>query len=173
MKKFIVSIPDLKAVAPVIVVLTVILSTGCSTRNVNPADYIDPTGTYTRDGETRKEGEDVYGYTGRIQVKRLTETRIVITFEVCKGAPSYNMGGFLDTLDYTGRQAIYTDPELDSSCRITFDFGAEGITVKEEADNFNFGCGFGHGVVADGFYRKTSGKNPVLEIPLTGEKLEK
>jgi hypothetical protein len=26
----------------------------------------------------------------------------------------------------------------------------------------NFGCGFGHGVFADGFYKKRSSKTPIL-----------
>jgi hypothetical protein len=62
---------------------------------------------------------------------------------------------------------------LDTSCKITFDFGKKGVLVNEETEDFNSGCGFGHAVVADGFYKKTSSKMPLLRQPLTGEKLEK
>ncbi|WP_304344190.1 hypothetical protein [Chryseobacterium koreense] len=96
-----------------------------------------------------------------------------MTFEVNKGAPSYNSGSFVDTLIYKENKAIYTDVESDSTCRITFDFDKKGITVKEITADYNSGCGFGHAVVADGFYKRISNKTPILTEPLTGEKLEK
>lgn len=134
--------------------------------------YIDPTGTYDLESETRKDEDDIYGYFGQIQVKRLTEKQIVMTFMVNKGAPSYNSGSFVDTLDYQIDRAIYVDPELDSSCKITFEFTDKGVNVIEETDNYNFGCGFGHAVVADGFFKKTSSDEPELRHPLTDEKIE-
>lgn len=96
-----------------------------------------------------------------------------MTFGVSKGAPSYNSGSFVDTLDYQNNKAIYTDPELDTTCKITFEFSTKGVVVKEETADFNSGCGFGHAVVADGFYQKISSKIPVLEDFLTGKKIEK
>jgi hypothetical protein len=136
------------------------------------SDYIDPTGTYQLDSKTEKRGDDVYGYSGLIQVKKISDDKIVMAFEVNKGAPSYNMGSFVDTLSYINNEAIYTDLESDSTCKITFEFEKRGITVKEETANLNSACGFGHGVFADGFYKRVSKKIPVLEHPLTGEKLE-
>ncbi len=134
--------------------------------------YIDPTGTYQLDSKTKKKGDDVYGYSGLIQVKKISDDKIVMAFEVNKGAPSYNMGSFVDTLLYINNEAIYTDALSDSTCKITFEFKKRGITVKEETANLNSGCGFGHAVFADGFYKRVSKKIPVLEHPLTGEKLE-
>ncbi len=134
--------------------------------------YIDPTGTYDLESETRKNGDDIYGYFGQIQVKRLSEKQIVMTFMVNKGAPSYNSGSFVDTLDYQINKSIYVDPELDPSCKITFDFTDKGVIVKEKTDNYNFGCGFGHAVVADGFFKKTTSDEPQLRHPLTDEKIE-
>jgi hypothetical protein len=134
--------------------------------------YIDPTGTYNLESEYRKDGDDIYGYFGQIQVKRLTEKQILMTFMINKGAPNYNSGSFVDTLDYRIKEAIYVDIDLDPSCKITFDFTEKGVTVKEETDNYNFGCGFGHGVVADGFFKKTSSDEPELRHPLTDEKIE-
>ena len=135
--------------------------------------YIDPTGTYQLDSKTEKKGGDIYGYYGQIQVKRILLEKIVMTFEFNVGAPTYNSGSFVDTLNYNNNRAIYTDPELDTTCKITFDFGKKGVFVKEETADFNTGCGFGNGVVAIGFYKRTSFKTPVLREPLTGKKLER
>ena len=133
---------------------------------------IDPTGTYLYNGNTTKKGDDVYGYSGQIQVKALRSNKIVMTFEVNKGAPSYNSGSFVDTLNYHHNKAIYTASEDDSTCKITFYFDTKGITVKEETADFNVGCGFGHAVIADGRFRKISSRRPKLTEPLTGEPLE-
>ena len=135
--------------------------------------YIDPTGTYQLDSKTKKINGDIYGYFGQIQVKKLNSDKIVMTFEVNKGAPSYNSGSFVDTLSYKDNKGIYTDPESDSTCKITFDFDKKGVTVKEETADYNSGCGFGNAVVADGFYKRSSSKTPILTEPLTGKKLEK
>lgn len=135
--------------------------------------YLDPTGTYQLNSKTEKRNGDVYGYSGKIQVKKISADTIVMTFEVSKGAPSYNSGSFVDTLIYKDNRAIYTDLESDSTCKITFDFDKKGITVKEETTDYNSGCGFGHAIVADGFYKRTSNKTPILTEPLTGEKFEK
>ena len=138
---------------------------GCSATH----KQIDPTGTYELDNKTKKEDGDVYGYFGKIQVLNLTKDQIIISFMVNKGAPSYNSGSFIDTLDYRSNQAFYTIPEYDSSCKITFHFSDIGVTVKEETDDFNFGCGFGHAVVADGFYKKTSSEKPEIQDLLKEE----
>jgi hypothetical protein len=154
----------------VILILTsIILLTSFTVRTF----YIDPTGTYQLDGKTKKKNGDVYGYSGQIQVKKIRIDKIVMTFEVNKGAPSYNSGSFVDTLSYKDNVAIYTDLESDSTCKVTFDFNKRGVVVKEETADYNSGCGFGHAVVADGFYKKISNKPPILTKPLTGEKLEK
>ena len=136
-------------------------------------NYIEPTGTYQLDSKSEKRNGDIYGYSGQIQVKKLSSDKIAMTFEVNKGAPSYNSGSFVDTLIYKDNKAIYIDVESDSTCKITFDFGKKGVNVKEETADYNSGCGFGHAVVADGFYKRTSNKTPILTEPLTGEKLEK
>lgn len=126
--------------------------------------YIDPTGTYNLDQKTKKIGEDIYGYFGEIQVVKLKEDKILMNFSICKGAPSYNSGSFLDTLSYHDNRALFTDPSADSSCVIIFDFIAKGITVKENTGDYNFGCGFGHAVIADGFFKKTSSKKPEILV---------
>jgi hypothetical protein len=125
------------------------------------------------DSQTTEKNGDIYGYFGKIQVKALSADQIIMTFMINKGAPSYNSGSFVDTLDYKNNLVIYTAPEMDSSCKITFEFNDRGVTVKEETEDFNFGCGFGHAVVADGYYKKVSSDEPELRDPMTDEKLEK
>ena len=135
--------------------------------------YIEPTGTYELNNIIEKKDGEIYGYFGQIQVKKINSEKIIMTFEVNKGAPSYNSGSFVDTLVYKENKAIFRDTEVDSTCKVIFNFDKRGITVREETANCNWGCGFGHGVVADGFYKKVSSKIPILTYPLTGEKLDK
>jgi len=134
---------------------------------------LDPTGTYEYKGKTSKIDGQTFGpYTGTIQVKKITDKRIVITFYICKGEPSYNSGSFVDTLTYINNTAVYTIPDDDPTCKITFHFDKKSVTVKEETADYNSGCGFGHAVVADGHFRKTSSKQPKLTEPLTGEEIK-
>lgn len=152
---------------PTILLLITLTLAGFSAK-----ENIDPTGTYKFDGKTKKKKGDMYGYSGKIQVKKHTINRIIMTFEVNKGAPSYNSGSFVDTLEYNDNKTIYTNPDLDQSCKITFEFTNKGVIVKEKTDHYNFGCGFGHAVQADGYYKRISRKEPELRQPLTNEKLK-
>ena len=131
----------------------------------------DPTGTYVYKGRTIKKKGDTYGYLGTIQVQKVARTKIAMTFDICKGAPSYNSGGFFDTLFYINNVSIFTT-EIDSSCKITFNFDKKGIVVKEETADYNWGCGFGHAVIADGYFRKISSKPPKLTMPGSGEEIK-
>jgi|SRR5688572_20942047 len=124
--------------------------------------FINPTGSYKLDNKTTVKNGDTYGYFGDIDVKLLDSSRIAISFFVCKGAPSYNSGSFIDTLKYKNNVALHTTPEDDTSCRIKFTFSKKGITVYQYQENLNFGCAFGHAVFADGFYKKTSSKVPII-----------
>jgi hypothetical protein len=129
---------------------------------------LNPIGTYNLDlVYTIKDG-DKYGYFGSIKVKRIKDSSFAMSFFVCKGAPSYNSGSFVDTVIYTVDNIIrYTPFEFDSSCVLTFKFTKKGIMVYQQADNINNACGFGHGVAAnDLFYKKVSSKVPIIEDPL-------
>jgi len=117
-------------------------------QNINPAGY------YSLDSKTTLQNGDTYGYFGSIKVKQIDSNRIFMEFYVCKGAPSYNSGSFEDTLLFKNGIAVHTTKD-DASCVITFNFNsAGGITVEEKTKDFNAGCGFGHAVVANGFYKK-------------------
>ncbi len=139
---------------------------------VSMTPFLDPTGTYQLDSKTKKRNGEIYGYTGQIQVMKLNQEEIIMTFIVNKGAPSYNSGSFVDTIPYKNNQSIYTCPEYDSTCKITFNFNEKGVNVWLETKKYNQGCGFGHAVDANGYYKKISTKTPILKDPLTGEKIE-
>ena len=104
--------------------------------------YIDPTGTYSLVSKAITKNGDIYGYTGGIQVKKITSNLIAMTFGVNMGAPSYNMGLFVDTLKYLNNKAIHTAPEDDSTCKIIFEFDKKGVRATEETVDVNSGCGF-------------------------------
>jgi hypothetical protein len=133
---------------------------------------VDPTGTYILDSKTYMDKGETYGYMGVIQVKPLTTDRIVMTFYINKGAPSYNSGSFVDTLNYDDNKSVYKIPKEDASCRITFTFTEAGVTVKESTADINSGCGFGHAVVANGFFKKVNPVIPLLVDPGTDNELK-
>ena len=128
-------------------------------------------GTYELVSKTIKKDDDVYGYAGQIQVKELPHNKVVVSFFITKGAPSYNSGSFVDTLDYIDGTAFYTAKEFDPSCKITFKFSAKGVQVVEQTDDYNSGCGFGHAVVTNGFFKRVTSEVPVIKDLVTGEEL--
>jgi len=124
----------------------------------------NPTGTYKLDNKTYMKDGDKYGYFGTIRVKLLKRDTIALSLYVCQGAPSYNSGSFVDTLVYRNHRAVYHHCESDTSCRITFSFTNKGLDVDQVQADINFGCGFGHAVLADFHYKKVSAKVPVIEM---------
>ncbi|UZH54935.1 hypothetical protein JRG66_13340 [Salinimicrobium tongyeongense] len=134
-------------------------------------DTFDPSGTYKLGNFDPESADDIKGYFGEIQVKQIAADKVAMTFMINKGAPAYNYGAFMDTLSIENKVAIYRTPEFDESCTITFRFDPEGVKVHEETDNYNSGCGFGHAVVANGYFKKTTSEIPVLRNPMTGEEL--
>ncbi|MBS1501257.1 MAG: hypothetical protein JST32_04295 [Bacteroidetes bacterium] len=130
--------------------------------------YVNPTGTYKlKTDPTIKKGEIGHGYNGRIRVKALSDKKIVISLYVDKGYPSYHSGEIWDTLVYRKNQSTYRPVEFDPSCKIVFTFTKLGVDVVQSQKDLNNGCGFGQGVLADGYYRKISSKTPVLKDPET------
>ena len=144
-----------------VMIFVLVLMLNFITLSAQNSTYINPTGTYKLAVGTEKVGKDVFGYFGDINIRKLSNQLIIMSFYVCVGAPSYNSGSFIDTLKYVSNNAIYkAEYDSDPSCEVTFRFNKNGISVKEKTDDYNFGCGFGHSVSADGFYKKTSSKEP-------------
>jgi hypothetical protein len=123
--------------------------------------FLNPTGSYEFNGKTVKKGGETFGYFGNAKVLLLDSQRIVVKFYICKGAPSYNSGSFLDTLAYERNSAVYRgDVEVDSTCRLSFKFFPTKMFVKLYSVNPNFACGFGHAVDAYGYFRRVSNRPP-------------
>lgn len=122
----------------------------------NPSS-IDPTGTYELKGENIDGGTK--GYSGEIRVKLIENKKIAVNFYITKGHPSYNEGTFRDTLNYDHNRAVYQDKDPKTACTLTLDFSKEGVQIKENA-NYEYGSCWGNGVVAHGFFKKTSAKIP-------------
>lgn len=83
---------------------------------------------------------------------------VLMTFEIINGPPGYHSGSFIDTAVYRFNKAIYTNAETDSTCRIIFNFTQKGVRVAERTD---FGCDFGHGVIASVFFLQCPEKHPI------------
>jgi hypothetical protein len=141
--------------------LTVAIASCCAS-SFGQNSFINPRGTFEYVSKTVIKNGDTYGYFGTIQVKTISNNKIVMTFYICKGATSYNSGSFIDTLDYRNNMAIYKDEE----CITTFVFTNKGIDVKETSK----GDCWGANVYAHGHFRKKSSKQPILVDPLSGEK---
>ncbi len=132
----------------------IILISGTVKGQSNNLTYINPIGYYSLDNKTKDTADETYGYFGSLKVKLIDSSRIFVDLYVCKGAPSYNSGSFEDTLLYKSGIAAHTTTD-DASCVITFNFNSPGgVMVDEKTKDFNDGCGFGHAVVATGFYKK-------------------
>ncbi len=136
-----------------------------ATQTINNKSYINPKGSYKYQGEITIKNGDTYGYFGNINIQQLTKNKIAVSFFICKGAPSYNSGSFVDTFMYANNYFEYLGVN-DSSCLISFKVTKLGITVNENTSDFNFGCDFGHGVVANGFFEKTSNRTPEIKNQL-------
>jgi hypothetical protein len=138
-----------------------IISSFDSDRATMSVRKFDPTGTYKSGEDPKKLNRDIYAYFGEVRIKLIDKSKIAISLYVLKGAPSYSSGSFVDTLHYQNQHATYLTSD-DSSCKIEFLFNTKGLTITQYQQNLNFGCGFGHGVLADGYYPKISENIPVI-----------
>ena len=126
---------------------------------------INPSGVYKYDGKTYRKNGETYGYFGTVKVLQLSSTKILVSFYVCKGAPSYNSGSFVDSLDYSNNQATYLGDTsmIETTCKLIFHFTAQRINIELFSEYPNMACGFGHAVDAQGLYKKVGAKPPIME----------
>jgi len=88
------------------------------------------------------------------------EMELTYPFEV-NGELSANLGSASGEATIEGDTAVFMPYEADSDgqqCRITLKFSRPGRLVVTTQNNME--CGFGHNVLADGVYRKSSGAKP-------------
>lgn len=128
-------------------------------------------GYYDLVSKTQKKNGEVYGYTGSLQIKRIANNKHVIVVYACKGAPSYNSGVLIDTVVYKN-DTIVCRCICDSTCLISISFKGNKAFVEHNAGDYNFSCGFGHGVVATGTYKKSGKAVRKLIDPQSGEEIK-
>ena len=111
------------------------------------ANELNPAGTYEY-----YNGNDV---DGTVTVQKISADKIKVSVFVIGGPPSHNMGEFMKELKIKNGVAIYKSGD----CQIKFTFNSKAVKVTQTG----FECGFGNGVSADGYYKKTSSKVPKMD----------
>ncbi|WP_066836862.1 hypothetical protein [Rufibacter ruber] len=135
-----------------------------SVASYGQVEKIDPTGSYILEAKKIKNGEK--GSHGEIHVKLIENDLAAISFYYNVGHPSYNSGSFVDTLAYKDNKIIYTykEPgEVNPDCKLTFTFEQKRVIIKHEASDYNFSCGFGHGVIANLTIKKKTNRIPIIK----------
>jgi hypothetical protein len=90
--------------------------------------------------------------TGTILIYPSTDKTVLFYIDLNIGAPSYNMGSLFGRLKVADGQGTFET--IDKGCRWKVEFTTQGLTIMT-INNLN-DCGFGHGVSADGEYKRTS-----------------
>lgn len=93
------------------------------------------------------------GAVGSVIVYPETDTTILFFVEVCRGAPSYNLGQLYDRLKIEDGKGIYNSNIFgDKGCKWEITIDTEELTIKtiDGCDE----CGFGHAVYADHSYKR-------------------
>lgn len=124
---------------------------------------IVPTGFYEMEDSSKNTLSDSSKFKGAILVNQITKGKLAVTFLVNKGAKSDSSRSFMDTLDFKDNMAIYRKNDSEQSCRITMKFSSKGIQVLEQTGDFGSGCGYGHGMITDGYFKKISTKIPAIK----------
>lgn len=128
--------------------LTILVATFLSltSSSIIITNEINPTGTYSYD-----DGENG---NGTIKVKKINSTKIKLSVFVVGGGPSAHMGEFIHEMNLKNNLAYYKTAD----CKFKFSFNSKSVTVTQTG----FYNGFGAGISADGYYKKTSNKVPKI-----------
>jgi hypothetical protein len=95
--------------------------------------------------------KEVEGNQGLLLIYPESDTSVLFHFNVCIGAPSYNLGIETGRLVVKNDSALYQPAEYESTCKIMFYFKENEIQI-ETARGFGE-CGFGMNVYADATYK--------------------
>ena len=109
----------------------------------------NPTGTYEYDHGNNGNG--------KVKVQKLSSDKIKVSIFVVGGEPSHNMGEFMKELKFKNGVAVYKSGD----CGLKFVFSSNAVKVIQTGWN----CGFGAGIMADGYYKKTSSQVPNMDDP--------
>ena len=119
--------------------------------SINTTENVDfnPTGTYEYDHGNNGNG--------KVKVQKLSSDKIKVSIFVVGGEPSHNMGEFMKELKFKNGVAVYKSGD----CGLKFVFSSNAVKVIQTGWN----CGFGAGIMADGYYKKTSSQVPNMDDP--------
>lgn len=132
---------------PIILSLTILFT--LSSFFIEKTTDFNPTGTYEFD-----HGDNGNGI---VKVKNISKDKFNVSIFVVGGRPSHNMGEFMQELKIKNGIANYKSGD----CALKFIFNSKAVKVVQTG----FDCGFGNGVAAGGYYKKTSSKVPNMEDP--------
>lgn len=116
---------------------------------IEKATGLNPTGTYEYDHGNNGNG--------KVKVQKLSSDKIKVSIFVVGGEPSHNMGEFMKELKFKNGVAVYKSGD----CGLKFVFSSNAVKVIQTGWN----CGFGAGIMADGYYKKTSSQVPNMDEP--------
>lgn len=83
--------------------------------------------------------------------------------QLSRGGEVNNLGFLEGRLTVRDGRATHVRTGEGSRCEITFRFDRETVVLKQAVGSSGE-CEFGHGVYADGTYRRTSRKKPALDL---------
>ena len=118
-------------------------------------------GTYSFGDDVKK------GPVGSFAVYPESDSTILFYIDVCRGAPSYNLGQVFDRLVIKDDSALYLKREAgyENGCKLKMNFKGDELII-ETVEGFNE-CGFGGNVYADNTYHRTDKNIPKYFV--TGE----
>lgn len=96
---------------------------------------------------------------GSISLFAETDTTMLFYIDLNAGAPSYSMGSLYGRVKTKNNFGVFY--RLNSSaggCKLLFTFSDDEVII--ETIDAQFSCGFGHGVSADGKFKKISKNQP-------------
>lgn len=100
---------------------------------------------------------------GELRILDNGDNTIKFSLSVVGKGPAYNQGQMEGTAPYVDFTATINTTEYGGKCTIELTFGPEEVVAKTLAGD-DAKCGFGHGVMADGTYKRTDDLNPFVEV---------
>ena len=121
-------------------------------------------------GGTYSFGDNVEkGSVGSVTVYPLTDNSALFFLDVCRGAPSYNLGQLFGQMTIKDNIGTYDSKKYgdDFNCLLKFEFKSN--TLKVVTDEGHDDCGFGHAVYADHSYQLINNSIPKYFIDGHGD----
>lgn len=120
-------------------------------------------------GGTYSFGKNVEkGAVGSISIYPISSTKALFYLDVCRGAPSYNMGQLFGVMNIEGPNGTYENRLNEwMDCSLQFVFSKKHVVIDYIEDGYN--CGFGHAVYANNTYKLIRKDIPQYYITGSGD----